>query len=312
MCYGVSGSARLLFRFGQAGGACPVRRLLRVGLALPHRSRGYRGYTDALHATPRLDTGALDLRMLGSGRWQLSALVAVAALGTSSSSAAAARPLTRGERAAIVESTEVAAPNGGRIRDWRCINGQLSTVDGRFASVILTNTPACVDRYGGASGEATLDYRGSARATHWRAIGSIGGSGVCEHDRLVPDAVLRDLGCAKIVAEARKAVQNREIGPRSASVSVLRSGAVEPARAHAVPTVHGCPRPISYDHGAFEGGIYNFGFMPCHKARTVAREEMEGHHVPGFRCVEVRPNRVEPEGAARCTAGRAFVVFASE
>lgn len=82
--------------------------------------------------------------------------------------------------------------------------------------------------------------------------------------------------------------------------------------ASATPTVHGCPRPISYDHGAFEGGIYNFGFMPCHKARTVAREEMEGHHVPGFRCVEVRPNRVEPEGATRCTAGRAFVVFASE
>src|ERR1039458_3568351 len=146
----------------------------------------------------------------------LSALVVAGTLGLGANSAAAAQPLTRAERAAIIKSTDVAAPNGGRIRDWRCINGQLSTVDRRFAAVILTNTPACVVRYGGASGEATLDYRGSPRATHWRAIGSIGGSGVCEHNRVAPDAVLRDLGCAKIVAGGQGSSPRRDSsrGPR--------------------------------------------------------------------------------------------------
>jgi hypothetical protein len=84
------------------------------------------------------------------------------------------------------------------------------------------------------------------------------------------------------------------------------------AGASAVPTVHGCPRPISYDHGSFAGGIYDFGHMACRRARTVAKEELEGDHASGFRCGEVKPNTVEPEGAESCRSGHQFVVFASE
>lgn len=115
----------------------------------------------------------------------------------------AAQPLSRAQRKAIVSTTYIHAPDGGRITAWRCIGGQLSTVDRRFAATELTNTPSCVDRYGGATGEATLDYRASATSGRWRAIGVIGGSGACPPNRLAPNGVLRDLGCAEIVATAR-------------------------------------------------------------------------------------------------------------
>jgi hypothetical protein len=114
--------------------------------------------------------------------------------------AGAAAPLTRSQREGIVRSTRVAAPNGGRIRDWRCIDGRLSTVNRRFASVILTNTRVCVRRYGGATGEARLDERATRTSSRWRPIGSLGGSGTCVTQRGVSHRVLRDLGCDRIVA----------------------------------------------------------------------------------------------------------------
>lgn len=88
--------------------------------------------------------------------------------------------------------------------------------------------------------------------------------------------------------------------------------AANAAAAGSGPTVHGCPRAISYEKGKLRGGIYDFGHMTCRRARTVTRDELESHHVAGFRCGFVKPNRVEPEGAERCQSGRQFVVFGSE
>jgi hypothetical protein len=136
-------------------------------------------------------------------RCGLSAVGVLGVAGFAATPAFGAQPLTRGERSAIVRSTFVSAPDGGRIKNWRCIAGQLSTVDRRFASTYLTSTPHCVSRYGGATGEATLDYRPSPLSNNWRAIGVIGGSGACPPSRPAPDKVLRDLGCTTITADLR-------------------------------------------------------------------------------------------------------------
>lgn len=110
-------------------------------------------------------------------------------------SASAARSLTSAERTAIVKAVKVTAPKGGRITDPRCIAGRLSTVNRRWASLYLTNTPSCVKRFGGAAGESTLLTRPGVSSTTWRIAGAIGD--VCSHRAGgAPDRVLVDLGCS--------------------------------------------------------------------------------------------------------------------
>jgi hypothetical protein len=90
------------------------------------------------------------------------------------SSAYAARPLATSLLREIADAHVLPAPNGGDIASPKCISGRLSTVSERWASVTLTNTPSCVARYGGASGEEVLLRRPSSSSSHWRRAGSIG------------------------------------------------------------------------------------------------------------------------------------------
>lgn len=60
--------------------------------------------------------------------------------------------------------------------------------------VYLTNTPPCVARYGGGSGEASLLRRNRRHSHRWKIVGAIGDN--CPRGTGgATDAVLRDLGC---------------------------------------------------------------------------------------------------------------------
>jgi hypothetical protein len=99
-------------------------------------------------------------------------------------------------RQQIVHHADLPAPNHkGMIRRAACIEGRLSTVDRRWAMFFLTNTKACVRRYGGASGGAGLLERPSTNSVDWKFVGEIGEQGCTHGEDGASDAVLRDLGC---------------------------------------------------------------------------------------------------------------------
>jgi hypothetical protein len=106
-------------------------------------------------------------------------------------------------RRQILRSADLPAPDGKTIRRPACIAGRLSSVDKRWAMVFLTNSNACVRRYGGASGGATLLRRPSATSTEWKAVGEIGET--CPHRQDgATDRVLRDLGCSSFEPSNRR------------------------------------------------------------------------------------------------------------
>lgn len=122
------------------------------------------------------------------------AAVALAALLLGAVAVQASSPLTKHLRQEIVRTADLPGPNGRTVRGPGCIAGRLSTVNRRWASALLTNTPKCVRRYGGATGEAFLLKRRRPGARTWRLRGRIGAN--CEHHTGgAPDRVLRDLGC---------------------------------------------------------------------------------------------------------------------
>lgn len=157
----------------------------------------------------------------------LLAVLLATALG--SETAAAFTALTLDQRRRILQSAEIHAPNDKVLRDPACVAGRLSTVDPRWAMVFLTNTKACVSRYGGASGESVLLERSSGRAVDWRIVGSVSEHCV-SHEAGAPNRVLRDLGCAsfgpppaqRLRLAGRHASSGRLITPHG--VGALHSG----------------------------------------------------------------------------------------
>lgn len=142
----------------------------------------------------RAERAAGSTALLGPRLGWLSFALALALAAQLAPPALAAKPLSLGQRRQILNTAHLRAPNGKRLLKPACIGGRLSTVDRRWASVYLTNTPACVRRYGGASGEARLLKRKRPAAHRWRLAGSIGDN--CRHgEGGAPDAVLEDLGC---------------------------------------------------------------------------------------------------------------------
>jgi hypothetical protein len=109
--------------------------------------------------------------------------------------AAAAVALPSPVKREIVRSRAVPAPDGGAVTNPNCFSGRLSTVNRRWASAYLTDTPACVRRFGGATGEASLLRRRTVRAARWKRVGAIGDNCPAGEGG-APAAVLRDLGCA--------------------------------------------------------------------------------------------------------------------
>ena len=79
---------------------------------------------------------------------------------------------------------------------WSCITGRLSTVDPRYAAIDLGNSPSCVKRFGGASGEAPVVRRSSPHSRQWRQTGE-SLSDNCPASSTIPRAVRRDLGCSQ-------------------------------------------------------------------------------------------------------------------
>lgn len=111
--------------------------------------------------------------------------------------ATASAPLSNGVKRQILRSANLGAPNGKILSSIECIDGRISTVDRRWASVYLTNTPSCVSRYGGASGESTLLKRRHRHPRRWTSVGSV--SDNCSRgEGGASDAILRDLGCQRI------------------------------------------------------------------------------------------------------------------
>lgn len=111
--------------------------------------------------------------------------------------AMASVPLSNGVKRQVLRSANLGAPNGRILRRIECIDGRLSSVDPRWATVHLTNTRSCVDRYGGASGESTLLKRQHRHPRRWRRVGSV--SDNCTRgEGGASDAILRDLGCRNI------------------------------------------------------------------------------------------------------------------
>jgi hypothetical protein len=106
-------------------------------------------------------------------------------------------------RQQIVRNADLPSPNGKVIRRAACIGGRLSTVDRRWAMFYLTNTKACVRRYGGASGGAGLLERTSTNSVDWKQVGEIGEQGCSHGQGGASDEVLRDLGCASFATENR-------------------------------------------------------------------------------------------------------------
>ena len=112
--------------------------------------------------------------------------------------AAASRSLTASQRSDILRSYALMGPNGRRIRKIACIAGRVSTVDQRWATINLTNTPACVRRYGGATGDVPLLRRPTKRSRRWVKRGMIWDN--CSRGTGgASDRVLRDLGCLMFV-----------------------------------------------------------------------------------------------------------------
>lgn len=132
-----------------------------------------------------------ELRRLAWGTGAVAALL----LTVIATAAQAAQPLSLALRREIVRSGSIEAPNGGRLTDANCITGRLSTVDPRWAVVILTDSPGCVSRFGGATGQGTLVHRPTRTSPRWRRVGYVGDN-CSSHDGGAPNPVLRDLGCA--------------------------------------------------------------------------------------------------------------------
>lgn len=131
-------------------------------------------------------------------------LCAVASVAIGATSADAYTTLSLKTRRQIVHHADLPAPNHhGMIRRAACIEGRLSTVDRRWASIVLTNTKACMNRYGGAVGGAALLERSSTTSIDWEQVGEIGDN--CgEGEGGASDAVLHDLGCGIIDQERRR------------------------------------------------------------------------------------------------------------
>jgi hypothetical protein len=134
-------------------------------------------------------------------------LVVATALVLSASGAAAwgSQPLTVRQRKDIAGSLSrspvLAAPNGRGHLDWQCFTGRLSTVNPRYAAILLTNSKSCVTRFGGATGEAPVIMRARVHSHSWHSTG-VAISDNCSRSESVPAAVLRDLGCDAFVADA--------------------------------------------------------------------------------------------------------------
>jgi hypothetical protein len=132
-------------------------------------------------------------------------LGALSALAVGAGCAEAYTALSLKTRRQIVHHADLPAPNHkGMIRRAACIEGRLSTVDSRWAMFILTNTKACVRRYGGASGGAGLLERTSTTSVDWEQVGEIGEEDCSHGEDGASDAVLRDLGCASFAPESRR------------------------------------------------------------------------------------------------------------
>jgi hypothetical protein len=131
----------------------------------------------------------------------LCACLALVGLAVAVQGASAYTTLGVKTRRQIVRNADLPSPNGKTIRRAACIGGRLSTIDQRWAMFYLTNTKACVRRYGGASGGAGLLERTSSKSVDWTQVGEIGEQG-CPHGVAgASDAVLRDLGCASFAPE---------------------------------------------------------------------------------------------------------------
>ncbi len=115
------------------------------------------------------------------------------------------QPLTIRQRQDIARSLShssvLAAPNGHGHLIWRCFTGRLSTVNPRYAAILLTNSKSCVARFGGATGEAPVIMRAGDLSHSWHSTG-VAISDNCTRSVSIPTAVLRDLGCEAFVADA--------------------------------------------------------------------------------------------------------------
>jgi hypothetical protein len=152
----------------------------------------------------------------------LAALVgALSTLAVAAHSAEAYTTLSLKTRRQIVHHADLPAPNHkGMIRRASCIEGRLSTVDGRWAMFFLTNTNACVRRYGGAAGGAGLLERTSTTSVDWEEVGEIGDN-CSQGEGGATDAVLHDLGCGIIDPESRRE-------PRASRLLVLARPTITP------------------------------------------------------------------------------------
>lgn len=164
-------------------------------------------------------------------------------------SASASRALTRSERRDVLRSVDYRGPNQKRIRDPACISGRLSTANRRYASSTLTNTPSCVRRFGGATGEGALLRRKSTRSRRWRRVGSI--SDNCSRgEGGAPDRVLRDLGCGIIrgaasgtsaaLGPADLRLTPDRLGPIRLGMTVEQASTALGATIEPIPSAYGC------------------------------------------------------------------------
>lgn len=118
---------------------------------------------------------------------------AVALLASLPADAGADRPATGAERDAIAATVPVTAPNGTGAMSGDCIAPRVTTERGDYATVILTHSPDCVERYGGASGESQVVTM--VEPGRWQPTGFSIGTERCPETALVPALVLDDLGC---------------------------------------------------------------------------------------------------------------------